>query len=91
MPHVLLHFAVEDYDTWKPVFESRDDLRRSRGSVGYQIFQSADDANAVTVILEWDTLENAYAFTESNELREAMREAGVVGRPEFYFLIEDLS
>ena len=43
-------------------------------------------ANEVVVLFEWDSVENAQAFASSDNLREAMQKAGVVSKPNIYFL-----
>jgi hypothetical protein len=38
------------------------------------------------MLLEWHDLEQARQFAQSEELREVMQRAGVVGHPTIYFL-----
>jgi hypothetical protein len=38
------------------------------------------------VLLEWDDLERARLFADSDDLREAMARAGVTDRPDIWFL-----
>jgi hypothetical protein len=40
------------------------------------------------ILLEWDSLEKARQFGQSDDLRNTMQRAGVVGKPEVYFLEE---
>jgi hypothetical protein len=40
------------------------------------------------ILLEWDDLENARQFAQSEDLREIMQRYGVVGQPDIYFLEE---
>ena len=87
MPYILVQQSVEDYAKWKPVFDEQED-RQAAGSKGGFIFRNADDPNQITVLLEWDTLDNARAFAGSDELKEAMQRAGVTGPPDVYFLEE---
>ena len=47
-----------------------------------------NDANNLLGIFEWDNLENAKKFANSSELKEAMGNAGVIEKPEVYFLEE---
>jgi hypothetical protein len=37
---------------------------------------------------EWDNLQKARQFAQSDDLRNTMQRAGVVGKPEVYFLEE---
>jgi hypothetical protein len=53
------------------------------------VFRSADDPNDVVMLFEVEDLDRAREFVGSDGLREAMESAGVVGRPDVYFLNEE--
>ena len=86
MAIVLARFKVADYDKWRSVFESKADMRASFGCKGTHIFHNAKDSGDVIVNLQWDTEENATRFQNSDEIKQAMQEAGVMGPAEFIFL-----
>lgn len=88
MAHFLVHHKVEDYKTWKTVFDSHSSFRSEAGSLGGKVFCNSDDSNEVFVLLEWNSLENAQKFAQSDGIKEAMKKAGVVGMPEIYFVEE---
>jgi heme-degrading monooxygenase HmoA len=88
MAHLLVHHKVEDYNKFKPVFDAHSSARSKGGSQGGKVFRSANDPNEVFVLLEWDSVENAQKFGQSDSTKEAMKNAGVVGIPEIYFLEE---
>ena len=88
MAHFLVHHKVEDYKTWKLVFDGHSSLRSEAGSQGGKIFRSTNDPNELFVLLEWDSLENAQKFAQSDSIKEAMQKAGVVGIPSVYFVEE---
>lgn len=88
MPYALFRVEVEDYERWKPGFDEHSSSRRESGSKGGRLFRNADDPNEVVILLEWDDLENARQFAQSEDLREAMQRYGVVGQPDIYFLEE---
>ena len=85
MPCLLIRHTVEDYSTWKAVFDEQADLRRANGSQGGRLFRSTESGE-VLVLLEWDDLERARLFADSDDLREAMARAGVTDRPDIWFL-----
>jgi hypothetical protein len=89
---VLVKHTVADYGRWKTIFDADGANRQAAGSKGGQVFRSADDPNEVVMLFEWD-LEKARQFSQREELRAKMQEAGVLGPAEFYFLeeIEQLS
>lgn len=88
MPSLVIRHQVADYATWKPHFDAHAVTRRANGSQGSRIFQSASDPNEVVTFLEWDDLERARLFAQSDDLRDAMTRAGVVGKPDLWFLEE---
>jgi hypothetical protein len=92
VPYVIVKYKVADYARWKPIFDADGANRQAGGCKGGQLFRSADDPNEVVMLFEWD-LEKARQFSQSEELRAKMQEAGVLGPPDFYFLeeIEQLS
>ena len=87
VPYVIVKYKVADYARWKPIFDADGANRQAGGSKGGQLFRSADDPNEVVMLFEWD-LEKARQFSQSEELRAKMQEAGVLGPPDFYFLEE---
>ncbi|MBL8130002.1 MAG: hypothetical protein U0Z70_16295 [Thermomicrobiales bacterium] len=89
MPSLLIHHRVADYDAWSTVFAEHEVVRRANGSRGGWILRTADSGE-ILVLLEWDDLERARLFVDSDDLREAMQRAGVIGAPEFWFL-EDVA
>jgi heme-degrading monooxygenase HmoA len=90
MAHLLIRHNVEDYAKWKPFFDQNDKARRASGGGDYQLFRGASDPNEIVVLFEWDNLRNAQRFAESSDLREVMQRAGVIGRPDVFFLNEEL-
>jgi heme-degrading monooxygenase HmoA len=86
MPSLLIRHHVADYPTWKAVFDEYESSRRANGSQGGWLFRNADDPQEVLLLLEWDDLERARLFADSDDLREAMTRAGVTDRPDIWFL-----
>jgi len=88
MPYMLVRHKVENYENWKPVFEEHGDTRRESGSKGARLFRNADAPNETVILIEWEDLENARRFTQSEDLREMTQRAGVTDQPDIYFLGE---
>ena len=88
MTTMIMQHTVENFETWKKVFDSFAGLRTSSGEISTQVLRDASEPNKVTVINRWDSLANAQKFTHSPELRAAMEKAGVVGQPVIAFLNE---
>lgn len=88
MATMLVQHHVKDYATWKSVFDSMADLRKSNGELSHKIYRDTMDPNKLTVFNTWDTIEKAKKFGNSDELKAAMDKAGVEGAPTISFLKE---
>jgi heme-degrading monooxygenase HmoA len=86
MPSLLIRHRVADVAAWRKVFEEQEILRRANGSQGGRLFHTAADPNEVLVLLEWDDLERARLFVDSDDMQEAMNRSGLTGEPEIWFL-----
>ena len=75
--YLVMWTHVRDYDDWKAVFDSGEQVRREHHCVGHEIFRDADDPNMLTVFLEFPFRERAKGFFDDPRLQERMREAGV--------------
>jgi heme-degrading monooxygenase HmoA len=88
MAHIMVHHRVEDFETWKKVFDEHANERAAAGCTGGELFQCSDDPNDVVIRLSWDSAENARAFTLSENTRETMAKGGVIDEPVIVFLNE---
>jgi hypothetical protein len=85
--YLYIRHQVEDYIKWRESYDLHAPARQAAGATGEAyVMRDTDDPNDVTVILGWKSLEQAKAFTLSVSLRDAMRQAGVIGSPEIRFL-----
>jgi quinol monooxygenase YgiN len=85
---MLVQQQVKDFEVWKKAYDSFTELRTSKGQVSDKIFRDESNPNKITVILHWDSLENAKKYAQSPELKAAMQKAGVEGPPQIHFLNE---
>ena len=88
MATMLVQHKVMDYDEWRKVYDSVADLRSSNGEISDQIYRDDSDPNNLTLLFEWDSMENAKQYAQSPELKAAMEKAGVDGPPTIFFLEE---
>ncbi len=88
MPTLLIRHKVVDYATWKPDFDERNVDRHAHGCQGSRLFRNSADPNETLILLEWDDLDRARLFAQSDDLREAMTRSGVADEPDMWFLEE---
>ncbi len=74
--------TVATIPKWRAGFDAHEYARRAAGATGVnQVYRDVDDANTVTLIMEWDNAANARKFVDDLALREVMQQAGVIGMP----------
>jgi heme-degrading monooxygenase HmoA len=88
MTYVLAIQKIEDYDKWKKEFDEHCDLRKTKGSKGATIYHNSNDPRHLVVITEWENVEAAKNFSMGEDLKIAMKKAGVIGLHELYYLEE---
>ena len=91
MIHVMMRHKVADYGRWKSAFDAHLNTRKANGEVSCRLFLSVEDPRDVTIVLDWDGLVRARHFAASDDLKQAMQGAGVVGEPEIRFLEDALT
>jgi hypothetical protein len=85
-PLLVIHQIVADYATWRPIYDAHQPARTDAGLTNCTVRSSADDPNSVFVACVMADLAKAKAFTASKSLADAMKSAGVVGKPDIWFL-----
>jgi hypothetical protein len=65
MPYLLIRHKVKDYARWKPCFDEHVETRKASGSKSGRLFRSAVDPNEIVALFEWDDLELAHRFSQS--------------------------
>jgi len=88
MTVMMVQHKVKDFAAWKMMFDSALDMRKASGEISAQVLHDAGDPNSLTIINQWDSLENARKFASSPDLRAAMEKGGVLGAPSVSFLTE---
>ena len=86
MVNILVKHKVDDYNNWKAKFDAVEDMRRFGGEKSYKIMHPNNEPNNIILLFEWDNYENANAYMNSPQLKEAMEQAGVIEAPEITFV-----
>lgn len=79
---LVVRHQVSDYATWRPVYDSLEELRSQHGCTGARVWQHADNSNDVLVTHDFPTAEQAASFAGDPELKAGMARAGVTGQPQ---------
>ena len=84
MATLFVRHTVQDYATWRRVYDGTKPLQRSAGVLANAVYQSPEDPNMLTVSHDFASLDEARAWIASPDLHTAMERAGVVGTPDFW-------
>ena len=85
MQYVLIIHEIEDYDSWKQVFDNAAQIRKQAGERIYQILKYEHQPNKIVHFSAWISIDAAKRFFESAELIQIRIDAGVKS-PEFIYL-----
>ena len=85
MQYVLIIHEVEDYNSWKQVFDRAADIRKEAGERTYQVLKYQSNSNKIVHFSSWTSIDDAKQFFESPQLVKIRQEAGVKP-PEFIYL-----
>ena len=86
MPHLLVRHKVSDFSKWKSAYDTHSSARQGAGLKEEHLLRNTDDPNEVVMLFEAKDIQKAKEFAGSVDLREAMQNAGVVDKPDIYFL-----
>jgi quinol monooxygenase YgiN len=85
MQYVLIIHEVENYESWKKVFDNAADIRKQAGERTYQVLKYGNNPNKIVHFSAWTSIDAAKQFFESPQLVKIRLEAGVKS-PEFIYL-----
>jgi len=88
---VTIVHECADYAPWRAAYDRDLPRRNAAGLIERIIVRQADKPNVIALVFEITDQEKARAMSSSAELRETMRKAGIIGKPDVHFRTGDLS
>jgi hypothetical protein len=88
MPLVVCRHKVKDFTSWKKSYDAFAGARTAAGLTNGRVTRSADDPNELVLLFDAANLDRAKAFSASESLRTEMQGAGVIDKPDLYFLTD---
>jgi quinol monooxygenase YgiN len=82
---MFVKHKVNNYETWKGAYDEFASVRKEKGVTGASVHRDAGDPNTIIVTHQFNDVDAAQAFANSEELKSAMGNAGVAGPPEIWF------
>ncbi len=86
MKHLLIRHKVADFAKWKKGYNAHAPARRSAGLQDLHLLRSIEDSNEVVLLFSVASVAKAKALISSAEMRLAMKNAGVIGKPDLVIL-----
>jgi len=93
MAYSLIRHKVGNYAKWKRVVKEHAKWRKQSGEKCFFVCRGDTNPNDLLVWCEWRSAATMKKFLRSAKLRQAMRQCGVIGKPEisFWGQMENLS
>lgn len=85
MIRLFVRHPVSDFPRWKEAYDAFDPERSGMGVKAHGVFQTVGNANDVTVWHDFESMDEAQAFLDSDRIKEVMTAAGVAGEPTVWF------
>ncbi|MFE3869061.1 hypothetical protein ACFX5E_13410 [Flavobacterium sp. LS2P90] len=82
---MVIKHKVADYDKWRKEYDAHDSIRTAYTISHYMVGRGTDDANMIVTATKFIDLQKAKDFSALPYLKEAMKKAGVIGKPEFSY------
>ena len=82
---IMVRHTVADFDKWKAGYMAHDSMRQAYGISHYVIGRGLDNPNWVVVVDKVADVQKAKDFSILPGLKDAMKKAGVTGKPEFSY------
>ena len=79
----IIYHEVEDYEKWKREFDDFERTRKEFKEVSYEVGTINGDSKMIYVMNQWNNLQDYQTFVNDKKLKEAMTNAGVIGKPIF--------
>jgi quinol monooxygenase YgiN len=86
MAKLIVNHQVADFTKWKATFDALDPVRKKYGCQSIKVFQEQGNPRDVVIITSWGSKDQAKKYSESPELKEGLKNGGVVGAPSMYLL-----
>lgn len=83
---LLIQHKVSDYPKWRQAFDAHRPKQKEAGLTNPRVYFTDGDNHNVSILFDASDETKAKAFTESKDLKEVMKAAGVQGIPEMHIL-----
>ena len=86
MATLAVQLTIGDYAKWRPVFDKHKPLRDKADIKSVRVYRDADNPKEIIIWGETGDTANARTALGGDEIKNAMKEAGVVGPPKIHVI-----
>jgi hypothetical protein len=83
---LIIHHRVADYAKWRPVYDADEPNRTAAGLTNCLVHKSLNDAHDLVIACDMADVGKAKQFGSAPRLRDTMKKAGVMGKPQLLYL-----
>ena len=85
---MVVQHPVKDFNAWRIEYDKAQPIRDKHGVTDATVFRNADDPNEITGLHWFPSVDEAHAFADDPDLKDAMARAGVSGPPRIEISVE---
>lgn len=85
---MVVQHPVKDYAAWRIEYDNAQAIRDRHGVMDPTVFRNADDPNEITGLHWFSSVDEAHAFADDPDLKDAMARGGVSGPPRIEISVE---
>jgi len=86
MNYILIRHKIADFGKWKAAYDAHGSVRAAAGLKEECLLRNIDNPNEVILLFDAQDLNKAKEFAGSDDLRQKMQQAGVIDKPDVWFL-----
>jgi len=88
MGMLIVQHRIKDYRKWRRTHDAHAPMRRKAGLSLGRVYRGADDPDQIAVVFKIRDSEKAKDFAKSDDLRKAIKAAGVIGKPTITLIVD---
>jgi hypothetical protein len=85
---MVVQHPVKDFDAWRVEYDKAQPIRDRHGVMDATVFRNCDEPNLVTGLHWFSSVDEAQAFADDPDLKDAMARSGVIGPPRIEIGVE---
>lgn len=82
----IIQHKVRDYAAWRPAYDAHESSRAGASITNGRVYRRAEDPNDLVLVFDVADVAKARAWTVGEDLKQAMKNAGVLGAPIIHFV-----